>query len=60
VQKDFYAHLAAEMIDNGYDTVTLALGRSPSSLDDEDKSDMNCRSTAAPRCGVSVLKLPVL
>jgi Transposase IS4 len=45
VQKDFYAHLAAEMIDNNFDRVAPAVGRSPSSIDDDDKGDLFCRTT---------------
>jgi hypothetical protein len=41
VQKDFYAHLAAEMIDNTFDRVT-PVGRSPSSIDDDEEADLYC------------------
>jgi hypothetical protein len=58
VQKDFNAHLAAEIIDNYFDRVAPALGRSPSSIDDDEDADMFCRTTGAPRCGVSAHLTP--
>jgi Transposase IS4 len=57
VQKDFYAHLAAEMIDNTFDRVT-PVGRSPSSIDDDEEADLYCRTTGAPRCGISAHLTP--
>jgi Transposase IS4 len=57
VQKEFYAHLAAEMIDNNYDSVTTSERRNVASANDVE-SPVFCRRTGAPRCGLSAHLTP--
>jgi Transposase IS4 len=56
-QKTFYGTLAAEMIDNTYDKV--AVGRNKRQRDDVERiSPAVCRTTGAPRAGVSIHLTP--
>jgi hypothetical protein len=61
VQKEFYAELAAELIDNNYDTVGSATKRATRSNDVNDSDDdmpvINL-ITGQPRCGLSAHLTP--
>jgi hypothetical protein len=52
VMNDFYAHLAEEVIDNNLHRVAPAVGRRPSSIDDDNEGELFCRTTGAPICGI--------
>jgi hypothetical protein len=54
-QKEFYAHLAAEMIDNNYDSVSTSERRITIN---ESDSPVLCRRTGEPRCGLSAHLTP--
>jgi Transposase IS4 len=58
-QKSFYGTLSAEMIDNTYDKVTPVVGRKRRGGNEVERiSPAVCRTTGAPRAGVSIHLTP--
>jgi hypothetical protein len=58
VQNEFYSHLAAEMIDNSYDSGVISNRRVQASPNMDIESPVFCRRTGEPRCGLSAHLTP--